>query len=69
MYKNFILPAGLLAETIIGAGMFALPYVFQKSGIGLGLFYLFFFGLVSILIHLMYADIILRTSENHRFAG
>ena len=69
MYKNIILPASLLASTIIGAGMFALPYAFAKAGILSGLFYLLFFSLVVILIHLMYADIIVRTSENHRFLG
>ena len=69
MYKNIILPASLLASTIVGAGMFALPYAFAKAGVLSGLFYLIFFSLVVVLIHLMYADIIVRTSENHRFLG
>ncbi len=63
------MPASLLASTIIGAGMFALPYAFARAGILSGLFYLLFFSLVVVLIHLMYADIIIRTSENHRFPG
>lgn len=69
IYRNLILPASLLSGTIVGAGMFSLPFVFSKAGLGLGFFYLIFFGIVSMLIHLMYADIILRTQENHRFAG
>ena len=69
IYKNLILPASLLSGTIVGAGMFALPFVFNKAGLGLGFFYLIFFGIVSMLINLMYADIILRTQENHRFVG
>ncbi len=69
MYKNLILPASVLAETIIGAGMFALPFVFFKAGLVFGLFYLFFFSAIFALTHLMYADVILRTRENHRFAG
>ncbi|MEK7635816.1 MAG: aromatic amino acid transport family protein [Patescibacteria group bacterium] len=69
MYKKLILPASIMAETIIGAGMFALPHVFTLSGIGLGLVYLLFLGGVLTLIHLMYADIILRTPENHRLMG
>ncbi|MEK7658153.1 MAG: aromatic amino acid transport family protein [Patescibacteria group bacterium] len=69
MYKNIILPASLLAATIIGAGMFALPYVFAKAGIFSGVFYLLFFSLIIVLIHLMYADIIVRTPENHRLLG
>ncbi len=69
MLKNVILPAGLLAGTIIGAGIFALPFVFEKAGILTGLFYLVIFGVVFTLIHLMYAEVILKTGSNHRFPG
>lgn len=69
MFKSIILPASLLAGTIIGAGIFALPYVFEKAGILIGLFYLIIFSAVFTLIHLMYADIILRTKKNRRFSG
>ena len=41
-FSQFIFPTSLLAGTIIGAGMFALPYLFEKSGIILGLLYLIF---------------------------
>ncbi len=69
IFNQLIFPASLLATTIIGAGMFALPYLFNKAGIVAGLFYLLFFGVVFALIHLMYADIIVRTPENRRFPG
>lgn len=69
MNKSVILPAGLLAATIIGAGIFALPYAFEKAGVITGLFYLIVFGGVLTLIHLMYADVIIRTDGFHRFVG
>jgi len=72
MYKNIILPASLLAGTIIGAGIFALPFVFMNAGIIAGLFYLGIFSAGFVFIHLMYADLILKTEggENlHRFPG
>jgi len=69
MYKNTILPASLLAGTIIGAGIFALPFVFMNAGIIAGLFYLIIFCLVFILIHLMYAEVIIKTNGEHRFPG
>ena len=72
MYKNIILPASLLAGTIIGAGIFALPFVFEKAGIMTGLFYLGFFSVCFVFIHLMYADLILKTEGGrnfHRFPG
>ena len=69
MYKNLVLPASLLAGTIIGAGIFALPFVFMKAGIIAGLFYLIVFCLVFILIHLMYAEVIIKTDGDHNFPG
>lgn len=68
-YESYLLPIGLLAGTIIGAGIFALPYVFKVAGIGTGLFYLALGAVVYSAIHLMYADVILRTPGRHRFVG
>ncbi|MFH1346683.1 MAG: aromatic amino acid transport family protein [Spirochaetota bacterium] len=61
MRKKLFTPAWLLAGAIIGAGIFALPFVFEKAGTLTGLAYLAVFSLVFILIHLMYADIIAKT--------
>jgi len=69
MYKNFILPASILAGTVIGAGMFSLPFVFKEAGLMTSLFYLGIFGLTFIFIYFLYADLILRTSGDHRFVG
>lgn len=68
--KNSVFPAGFLIASIIGAGMFALPFVFQQSGLAFAVLYLGFFGIVAALIHLIYADIVLRTRETrHQFPG
>jgi len=69
IYRNFLLPTGLLAGTIIGAGVFALPFVFLKAGLASGFFYLALGTGAYLLIHLFYADIILRTEGEHRFVG
>ncbi len=68
-YRDFLLPTGLLAGTIIGAGVFALPYLFERAGILTGLFYLALGALIYTLVHLFYADVILRTPGEHRFVG
>lgn len=69
LIKEFILPTSILAGTIIGAGIFSLPYVFSQSGLGLGYLFLILFGLVYVLIHTMYADILIKNGDEHRFAG
>ncbi|TSC89760.1 MAG: basic amino acid/polyamine antiporter, APA family [Parcubacteria group bacterium Gr01-1014_3] len=67
--KNFFLATGLLVSTIIGAGVFALPYVFQNSSFKLGFFYLALAALVYTIIHRMYAEIIFSSKAEHRFVG
>lgn len=68
--RNSMFPIGFMVANIIGAGMFALPFVFYQSGLALGVLYLGFFGIIAALIHLLYADIVLRTRETrHQFPG
>ena len=62
-----MLATGLLAGTIIGAGIFSLPYVVNQIGLILGIFYLLFFAFIYFLIFLMYADLTRTTREEHRF--
>lgn len=63
------MPTGLLAGTIIGAGVFALPFVFKTAGLSAGIFYLGLGAIVYAIIHLMYADLVLVTGGEHRFVG
>lgn len=68
--KSLFLPTALLVGTVIGAGIFALPFVFQKSGLLAGFFYLVVLSLIVYIVHLMYADIIVRANQpHHRFPG
>lgn len=55
---SFLLPASILAGTIIGAGVFSLPYAVQSVGYLAGFIYLFVFALVFSVLHLMYAEVI-----------
>lgn len=68
-YKELILPAALLSSLIIGAGMFALPYLFNAAGILTGAFYLIASTFIFSIIHLRYGEVIEKTSGKHRFAG
>ena len=67
--KNFYLAATTLIGTIIGAGIFGIPYVVYQSGIILGVVYLLVLGFITILIHLLYGEIVLRTEAKHRLVG
>lgn len=65
----YALAISSIAGAIIGLGIFGLPYVAQQSGFLIALGYLLFFGLIVGLTHLLYAEITLRTKEDHRFTG
>ncbi len=67
MTKDFLLITGVLAGTIIGAGIFSLPYIFGQIGIIAGFFYLILFASVYFVIHLMYAKIIETKNGEHNF--
>lgn len=68
-FKDFVLPVSLLSGTIIGAGIFSLPYVFYQAGMGISFIFLGIFALLFIFIHLMYGDLLIKTGNRHRFAG
>jgi tyrosine-specific transport protein len=55
--------------TIIGVGIFGLPWVAYKSGFFILLFYFLILGAAAIVIHLMLGEVILKTPGTHRFPG
>lgn len=65
--KPSFLATGLLAGTIIGAGIFSLPYVFSQLGFILGSIYLLILALVYFLVHYRYAEVVETEGESHHF--
>lgn len=67
--RTFVLSVSTMVGTIIGAGIFGIPYVISKSGVIPGVFFFILLGGVVTLLHLLYGEICLRTSEKHRIVG
>lgn len=67
--KGTLLAVGLLAGGIIGAGVFSLPFAFASAGLITGFFYLAIATGVYVLLHLIYADVLIQTPGEHRFVG
>ncbi len=55
--------------TIIGAGIFGLPFVAMKAGFFPVLFYIIVICFLAIKIHLLYADVALATDKKFRLPG
>lgn len=66
---KFFLALAVLLGTIVGAGIFGLPFVISKSGIIPGFFYFFVLGLAVMFLHLMFGETILRTGGKMRLSG
>lgn len=58
-----------MVGTIVGAGIFGIPYVVSRSGAAPAVFYFLLLGAIVILLHLFYGEICLRTTEKHRIVG
>ncbi|MDP3965168.1 MAG: aromatic amino acid transport family protein [bacterium] len=67
--KNIFSAVSIIIGTAVGAGIFALPYAFAKSGVGVGLAYLIALGVVTLVITLAYGEVTLRTTERLQVVG
>jgi tyrosine-specific transport protein len=67
--KHFWIATATLVGTIIGVGMFSLPYVASRAGMLPFLVYLVVLGAIVTLVHLLYGEVVLRTKEKHRLIG
>lgn len=64
-----LLAVATMIGTIIGAGVFAIPYVFAQSGVVTTLIYFLAVGSLVILLHLFFGEAISRTKEETRLIG
>lgn len=67
--KKNIYAISLLAGTIIGVGLFSLPYIMANVGIFVFLGYFILIGLVVIFVHILFGEVSLKTPDYLRFSG
>ncbi|MEK7105517.1 MAG: aromatic amino acid transport family protein [Patescibacteria group bacterium] len=67
--KRQLRAAVTLIGTVVGVGVFGLPYVFSRAGFAIGFAELIVLGVVMLLLFLMYAEITVQTPGKQRFAG
>jgi len=65
----FLRALAVIVTTIIGVGIFGLPFTAAKAGFGLLILYILILGVVAIFFHLMFAKICCATPGKHRFPG
>lgn len=59
----------ILVGTIIGAGVFSLPYIAVHSGLNITLLWAVITGGLVLFIHLAFGEVVLRTNGDYRLPG
>jgi len=67
--KIFLYPLATMCNTIIGIGIFSLPYIASKVGLPLMFAYFILLGCLVAVIHLMFCELALGTPDFKRLAG
>lgn len=67
--KNFFLALLTIIGTIIGVGMFGLPYVLSRVGPVVMAVSIVLVGGIATFLHLIYGEVVLRTEGKHRLVG
>ncbi|OGH61788.1 MAG: hypothetical protein A2848_01670 [Candidatus Magasanikbacteria bacterium RIFCSPHIGHO2_01_FULL_50_8] len=61
--------AGVLFSTIVGAGVLGLPFIVARVGVVVGFLYIIAMGLLMCGIHLILAEIVIRTRRHFQLSG
>lgn len=69
MNKKIFSAIVIFTGTVVGAGIFGIPYVVAKIGFLPGVIYLIILGAVLCVVMLTYGEITLRTKKFHQSAG
>ncbi len=67
--SKFWYGVAVLSGSIIGLGTFGIPFVFAKTGFGLGSLYLLAMTCLVTFSYLLYGEIVLRTHNRHQLVG
>lgn len=67
--KKFFYAYSILSGTIIGVGLFSLPYLIITSSLYLLLLYFIFIGAIAIFVHYLFGQISLATPDFKRMPG
>ncbi len=69
MLKKIIYPVAVISGTIIGVGLFSLPYITLQTGFWIVLAYFLVLGAIIIKVHLCFGEVALKTPDFKRFPG
>lgn len=67
--KDYLYATAALVSTVVGVGVFGIPFAFAKAGFFVGLLFLFVVGGLTLLANLMLGEVVLRSGHRHQVVG
>ena len=67
--KKFFYATAALIGTMVGVGVFGVPFSFAKAGFSVGFLFLLLTGFLTLIINMMFGEVVLRTKERHQTVG
>ncbi|MDP3792630.1 MAG: aromatic amino acid transport family protein [bacterium] len=67
--KPFLHATAILIGTMVGVGIFGIPFAFAKAGFWIGFLFLIGVGSATLFLNFIYGEIILRTHQPHQMVG
>jgi amino acid permease len=67
--KNFFYATAAMVGTMVGVGVFGVPFSFAKAGFGVGFLFLLLTGFLTLVVNMMFGEVVLRTKERHQTVG
>jgi tyrosine-specific transport protein len=67
--KRWLKAVGTMIGSIVGIGVFGLPYAFAQSGFFIGLVQMIVVGILLVMLQLLYAEITIQTPGHKRITG
>ena len=67
--KSFLSATAVLVGTMVRIRVFGIPFAFAKAGFWIGFLFLIAISFTTLLLNLMYGEIVLRTHQEHQITG
>ncbi len=67
--SQFLRATSVSIGTMVGVGVFGIPFAFAKAGFWIGFLFLGLVSIVTIYLNYIYGEIILRTHQPHQMVG
>ena len=67
--KIFFYATAAMVGTMVGVGVFGVPFSFAKAGFGVGFLFLLLTGFMTLVVNTMFGEVVLRTGKRHQIVG